>query len=233
MRRNIDHVEIQEPPLQEIQKKRSCLRRSCLTGCAGIIFFLIIATLFLRFFVISQPKELKILPTDFPSAIPLYDKDAIKRITFISGKQKSRTTELVAVLAEMTLSPILSLLDPEKQFSPRLDDKGNIIPVKRASWKKLARVLTSSQADRRDVIHIEWTELDAEPKFLEEYFGSGFKKEGFIVTIPSYATSARQFGFSNSLSAGTVYIEDNNTKTGTDYLSLTVSLPVTNLQSKK
>lgn len=226
MRRTIEHVEIQEPPIQEIHKKRSCLRRSCLTGCTGIIVFIIASVLFLRFFVISQPKELSTIPEQFPANIPLYDKDAITHITIISGKQKSRAVELTAVLPKMILSPVLSLLDAEQLPSERVDQQGNVIRAKRTGWQEFVKRVRSPEADRRDVVLVEWTKLDAEPRFLEQYFRSGFQKAKFEITTSTYTTTTRQFGFSQNSIDGALYIEDRDSQPGTDYLALTVSLPL-------
>lgn len=225
MRREIDKVVIQEPPIQELSKKKSCLKRSCLTGGGCIAIFLIASLLILKWTTEPRIKELKNLPANFPSGIPVYDQDNILKITFISGKEKGRGLEIIAFVPKLVLSPLLLALDKNlknNESGPSNNDQ-NI--NNKTGWEYFIQLIKKPVADHRDTLQIEWGELPAEPKFIQEYYQSELQKNNFQTNLPSLTDNVRQFTFQQNEITGAFYIEDEAKKSGTDYFSLTVKWP--------
>ena len=71
MRKNIDNIEIKEPPIRELKKNRSCLKRSCTTGCLLLLILLIGFWVFVRFAATPRERELKDIPDIVPPDIPV------------------------------------------------------------------------------------------------------------------------------------------------------------------
>lgn len=200
MRRNLEPIEIKEPPIQEMRKKRSCLKRTCVTGCGCIVIFMVAVMLLLKFVAGPRVKELKKLPENFPDSIPVYDAKEISKITIISGSDKNRGIKIAAYLPKLIFSRIVSLLD-----------------------EKMA-------ADLRDVYQLEWTELMAEPVFIADYFQNELRKNKFIVKKITDTDSIKQFSFASTTIDidGVFYLKDDRENKGTDYASLTVNVPSLN-----
>lgn len=205
MRRNLEPIEIQDPPIQELGKKHSCLKRTCATGCGCVVIFIVSAFLLLKFVASPRSKELKQIPADFPAAIPLYDQKEINKITFISGKDKSRGMEIAAYAPKLVLSA-------------------------KTSWSDWLRLIKEPVTDHRDLYQIEWSELMAEPRFLSNYFKSELEKNKFIVEKITDTERVKQFRFASTTMDidGIFYLEDDSQNKGTDYVSLTVNAPSLN-----
>jgi predicted PurR-regulated permease PerM len=76
-----DDIQIQSPPIQELEKKTSWLKRSCLalSGCF-ILFCLGIAGV-LFYLRLPKTKEVQTIPANFPDSVPVYDSKNIDTIT--------------------------------------------------------------------------------------------------------------------------------------------------------
>ncbi len=228
MRRNLEPIEIQDPPIQELGKKSSCLKRTCFTGCGCIIIFILAALLALKLISGPRTKELNQLPADFPAGIPIYDKDSINKITYISGKQKSRGLEIAAYAPKLVLSPIILLLNKNSAETSQTAGQGRISIAKESSWKEFVKLMQEPVADHRNLLQIEWLELGAEPNFIQDYFSTELQHNDFSLGKSSQINKTRQFSFSQEEKniEGALYIEDDSAKKGTDYVSLTVNYPL-------
>lgn len=221
MRRSIDKIEIQEPPMQEFKKQRSCLKRACFTSCGCLVFFLIGALLILKFTAGPRVKELKSTPDNFPDKIVVYDKDNISKITLISGEERGRAIETIAYVPKLALSPIFLVL--EKKFPVREENLNGRIEQK-TTWEKFVSLMREPVADHRDKVQVEWTELPAEPRFVYNYYKDELIKTGFAVNESSNKDDIRQFAFVLNDTEGVLYITDDAQKPGTDFVSLTVNI---------
>lgn len=225
MRRNIDKIEIQEPPIQEFKKQRSCLKRTCFTSCGCLLFFLIGSLLILKFTTGPRIKELKSTPDNFPKDIVIYDQDNISKITLISGEDRGRALETIAYGPKLVLSPIFLII--EKKFPARKENKDGRIEEKN-TWQNFMTLLKEPVADHRDKVQIEWTELPAEPRFIYNYYKDELTKVGFVVNETADKDNIRQFIFSLDNTEGVLYITDEAQKSGTDFVSLTVNIGLEN-----
>jgi hypothetical protein len=220
MRRNINNVEIVEPPIGELTRKYSAfssVKRACFTGCGCLIALAIGITIFLRLALGSGPQILKKIPDNFPNDMPVYDENNIEQITFVSGKYKNRGIEIAAFFPKIILSPLLFTLNKNGQSA---NDDGRL-----ASVKNLWKIISAPVSDHRDTIQIEWKNLDAEPSFIANYYKIELKKKDYKIEVESEGRSVRQFSFSKNDLTGSVYVQgDEELKPGTDYVVLTVNL---------
>jgi len=220
MRRQREPIEIQEPPIKELGKKRSCLKSTCTTGCGCIVFFIIASLLLVKFIAAPRPKELKQLPANFPTNIPIYDIDNIDKITYLSGAQKNRGLEIAGYLPKFILSPVILLmekktLEPDQNIQAQYD------------WKNINELIKKPIADHRDIVQIEWSALSAEPEFIKTYLIEELKKN-YYYEITANSENVEQFIFksANKNIDGSVYIQKSDLdKKGTDYVSLIVNYP--------
>lgn len=227
MRRDIEKIEIKEPPIQELGKKKSCVKRTCFTGCGCIVIFLIASVLLLKFATGPKTKELKNLPADFPTDIPIYDTDNIQKITFTSGKERGQLLEVVAFIPKLILSPIILNLD-KKTETKRVSKEGDDIKIKTGkTWQDFIKLMREPVADHRDNLLIEWTEMPAEPWFIQSYYETEFKSAGYETERNNKEDNTiRELNFELKEIEGKLYIEDDPVQGGTDYVSLTIKTPL-------
>ncbi|MFH2018523.1 MAG: hypothetical protein ABII98_00875, partial [bacterium] len=109
----IDNVEIVEPPLEELTKEKSGLKGACFLGCLFLLLIFIAIIVFIRVYSGPGPKTFSQVPENFPKDIPVYDPDNIEKVTYVSGKYKSRNVELAALAPKLLLSPLLIALNKD------------------------------------------------------------------------------------------------------------------------
>ncbi len=214
MRRNIDNIEIKEPPLEELKKKSSCLKHSCLTGCGGIFFIILASLIILKFSDGSHSVELKSVPNNFPQTIPVYDKDNIDRIIFTPTNQASLPKKLAIFVPKFILSPGLLLWEKHS-----LNFKETL------TWNNLREFIKEPPLELRDTVEIQWGDLSAEPRFIEKYYKNELTKNKYQIQMISDNENNYQFNFKNDNIEGVFYLTDNSAKNGTDFFSLTIKIP--------
>ncbi|MBI2436626.1 MAG: hypothetical protein HYV41_02720 [Candidatus Magasanikbacteria bacterium] len=222
MRQEIDKIEIKEPPIEELNKKRSCIKRTCITGCGCFVIIFIISLLLLRFAIGPRTKEVRDLPQYFTETIPIYDAENIERITYTSGKEKGKYAEVAAYVPKLVLSPIIIHFDTKYRYIPR-----TITEREMTKWEKFIAFMGEPLTDSRDIYKIEWIELSADKNFITEYYQKELERSGFELGVLSTTREITQFTFSNETQDidGLVYITDNKETQFTDYISLTVNIP--------
>ncbi|MFA6427008.1 MAG: hypothetical protein WCW16_00975 [Candidatus Magasanikbacteria bacterium] len=222
MRQEIDKIEIKEPPLEELNKKRSCLKRTCLTGCGCFTILFIISLLIIKFTMGPQAKQLRELPNTFIKTIPIYDKDNVETITHTSGKERGRGVEAAAYIPKLIISPVVIFLDTEHKYVPVLytEEPGM------TNWQKFIAFMARPIADHRDVFKLEWLNLSASQNFILEYYQKELEKNGFTIMNVSETDTIKQFTFSKDKTDGVLYTMDNKETKFTDYISLTVNIPI-------
>ncbi len=223
MRRpNIDKIEIVEPPIEELSKHHSGFRRTCLTGCSSVILFVIAIIIAVWLAIGPGPKTIKTLPAHFPIDIPLYDKDNIEQITFISGKYKSRGLELAAFFPKIILSPLL--LRTNSNYSTASEPEPTPSEEQSHYLKRIWQLIQTPVGDPRDSIEIEWKNLDAEPGFIMSYYKKELRKAGYTISEENQNSNSRQITFNKNDTAGTLTIaRTEEQKIGTAYALLTLN----------
>lgn len=218
---NLDKVEIKEPPIQELHKKRSCLWRSCVTGGGCILLFFIGAAVIIKFATTPSVKELKAAPDHLAGAVPLYDPDNASAIRFTAGADRQKSLARAAALPRLILLPILNTL------GERLDEEGatsSSAADPSFNWQLVKNLLQPVTADERDVVQIEWRDLPAAPEFIQDWYAAEFKKKQFTVDA-SGADSQRQLTFRKKNIDGSISFKDDPDTPGTDEVLMTVYIP--------
>ena len=211
MRRDIDTVEIKEPPLQELNKKRSCLKRSCLTGCGCILIFLIACLIILKIASSPTTKELKTLPPTISNTVPIYDEKNIDSILFTSGADRGKAIELAAYVPKLVLMPFIVVLE-QRYRAP----------------DAILSLIQEPVADHRDLYSITWKNLDAGPKFVQDFYRGELTKRGYTLETSTETSEIKQFTFKNTKDIeGAIYIKDIPDKNGTDTVVLSLQMPTT------
>jgi len=183
-----DDVVIQEPPMEEFGKRHSCVKRTCLSGCGCILFFIIGGVFLINFAAKERIKDLKHIPETVESNIPLYDPQNVRHIQQISGKEKNKGFEIAALVPKVLISPLV-ITFPEKFIeNPKKGDRD-------AHIANIKTFLQTPLGDQRDTLILEWTNLSAEPKFLVEYYQTELKKKQFQIQATGKTTSSTQLLF--------------------------------------
>lgn len=212
----IQNVEIVDPPIGELGKHRGGFKRGCLIGCLSILLFIIAVIVGLRFAAGKGPVTLSQVPANFPKAIPVYDRDTIERITFISGKYKSRGVEIAALFPKLILSPIIFAMDRENTAPPN----------ETATMQRMWQLIRTPVSDSHDTVQIEWRNMDAEPTFVISYYKNELLKKGYTIDEETTGRFSKQITFTGpDGTSGTLEADgDEESRPGTDYALLTVNL---------
>ncbi len=220
-RPNFEKIEIVEPPIQELSKNRSSFRRTCLTGCGCVVFFLIFIIVGLWFIIGPGPKTVKTTPANFPTDVPIYDRDNIEQITIISGRYRSRGVAIAGFFPKIILSPLLV------RGNVGIDEGAETAATPTTRWEYLKRVwqlLVSPAPDKRDSVQIEWQKLDAEPSFIISYYKKELRKSGYTIDQENQGTKRVLF-HKDSIDGIIAVTGDEESRPGTDYVVMTVNLP--------
>lgn len=211
MRRNLDNIEIVEPPIEELTKKRSW-KGACFTSCALLFFLIIGVGVGIKFYVGPGPQTLKTVPPNFPGDILVYDKDNIETITYISARYKERGLGIATILPKLVLAPVF--------YNSNNTTKGT-------NLKNLWNAVSTPTGDDKDSVQIEWKNVEADPDFIISYYKKELRKKNFKVEVQSQGDNVQQFSFIREDGiSGSVYAStSNDKKSATDYLMLTVNIP--------
>ncbi|MFA6547696.1 MAG: hypothetical protein WCT11_01980 [Candidatus Magasanikbacteria bacterium] len=211
MRRNLENIEIVEPPIEELTKKRSW-KGACFTSCLFLVILAVAAIIGIRFYVGPGPKNSNAIPNNFPADIPVYDKDNIENITVISARYKERGLSIATILPKLVLSPVF-------YNSDNSTNGGSLQNI----WK----TISTPNNNYRDSIQIEWQNINADPSFVIAYYKKELKKKNFKIDIESEGKTIQQFSFSreDGLDGSVLAQVNDEKKSGTDYMILTINLP--------
>lgn len=215
MRKNIDNIEIQEPPIEELKKKSSCLKSTCFTGFGCVTIFIIGSLLLLKFSAGPQMEKLAKLPETFPSSIPVYSPDDITNITFVSGQEPNKIKEYLANIPKIVFYPILLTLE-NKNGNP---------PKEIFNRENFRQYLEQPKNENRDTYTIEWQEINASPSFIEKYYQTELEKNDYQINTQNNQEDNFIFSFSNNEITGDFKLTDTDNKKPTDYLVITIKTP--------
>ncbi len=211
MRRNLDNIEIVEPPIEELTKKRSW-KGACFTSCALLLVLIVAVGIGIKFYVGPGPQTLKAVPANFPTGIPVYDKNNVEVITYISARYKQRGLGIATLLPKLILAPVF--------YNSQNNDNGGTL-------KNIWNAVSTPSSDNKDSIQIEWKNVDADPDFIISYYKKELRKKNFKVEVQSQGDNVQQFSFTREDGvSGSVYASNTNEKkSSTEHLMLTVNIP--------
>lgn len=219
MSRKIDKIQITDPPLRELRKKKSCLTRSCLTGCGCVLIFIIVFFITLRFATTPKSKSLKKVPDIVKNNIPIYDSDSIESVMITYGQDRGRAIERAVFLPKILLSPLLVTLEKHAKQNSTEGETSYV------NWEALKNVISKPVADHRDIVRIEWKDILAKPSFVSDYYQTELEKRGYKITVTADKQAIKQFSFKKGEIDGFLAIEDNPEIIGTDVTIITINVP--------
>lgn len=220
MRKRKEQITIQEPPLEELKKKNSCFKRSCITGCGCIVIFFLLSLVFLKLFSSPREHQLTSVPSNFPKSIPLYDEESIDDISLVSAKERNSLIVGFTHFIKNILSPgIVALDDYMRAKAP--DEDSTALPHT-SEWRGFVEFMRDPVFENRDMVTITWSELPAQPKFIEEYYTTELEKQGYTTQKDVFPDGSIRLRFLNKNHNGSLVIQDSSDKDGTDYVRLRV-----------
>lgn len=213
MRRQKERVYIQEPPVEQLHQRRSCFKRTCMTGCGCLIFFVIGSVFLLQ--LIGGPRERKVneLPADVRSSIPLYEKDALEEIRLIPGSEQGRGLQVIAYIPKLIVSPIAASLESQTTLGP--DD---------TFLSRIKRFVQMPVTEEHDTYVITWHKLAADEDFVLDFYKQSLHESGFDTSDPIKRRGSTEYSFTKGSTSGTVLINDTIKGAGTDEVIVTISL---------
>jgi len=215
MPRLTDTVEIQGPPIDEIQKRSSCLKQGCISGLLFILGILVFFIVIMQIFIKPHSTQLTSLPYDFPESVDIYDKENVDHISYTPGDERAEAIEFLAFVPKAVLSPLIMAM--ETADSAAGVETENL-------WESFIRILGTPVADHRHVVSIEWSELQANEQFIHSFYKTTLEKEGFVETTTHNTTSSR-FVHDDGITVVLSIEDDGNTTNGVDYAILHVYYP--------
>ena len=223
MRKEKQNVEVKDPTVKEMGKKNSCVRKACSRGCFFILIFFIGFLALLKFTSTSGTKEVKDIPKNFPDSVPVYSEKYIKKITVTSDKLDSVPAKVAKIVPKFLLvSSYVALGDNSPQ---ELKNYLNIKKTNQGTVKTFTKLMQQPTEGETQKIVIEWTNLKAEPNFIQEYYEKGLEKNDYKVTITTDKKDKKQISFNKNNTTGRIYIEDQVEDPGTTLVSLTILIP--------
>ncbi len=215
MQQNTDEVEIQGPPIDEIQKRSSCLKQGCISSLFFVLGCLLFLIVIIQFLVKPNTKQLDDLPRSFPTEVELYDEDNLDNITYTPGDERAEAVELLAFVPKAVLSPLIMALENADIAAGANTEN---------LWESFIRILGTPVADHRNLIAIEWSELQANEQFIHSFYKTTLEDKGFVETPDAHSHQSR-FVHTEGLTVILQLNDDGNTKNGTDYAILKVYYP--------
>lgn len=213
----IKDVEIVAPPIYELNKKSSGLKRSCFIGCSFLLLLFFGLLIGLKFYLGTGPKTVTIVPLNFPlEDIPIYDKEKIVKMTFISGEYKSRRVELAAIFPKLVLLPFLTN-----------DSQNELQTGEKISLKNIFQTLITPISDKKDNFKIEWENIDNNFNNFINYYKKDLEKQNFIISAYAEGPNYKKIEFNRPDGySGIIYAENKSTqKNKTTYAFLVLNMP--------
>lgn len=226
MRQEIDKIEIKEPPLEELNKRGSCLRHACFTSFIFFIFIFVISLIVIKFTAGPRSKELKDLPEVFLREIPLYDNDSLHSIIFTPGQEKGKRAEKIAYIPKLVLAPFVIYFDKDLKLIPVSDLSSEEDLLKLTNFEKFKRFMTRPIMDHKDTYLLEWTNLPAKQDFIFEHYKNELVQKGFIIHNEYQKDSICKFNFEKEEAniSGSFFSNDMKDTNFTDSVSLQIDL---------
>jgi hypothetical protein len=129
---------------------------------------------------------------------------------------------------------IKELKELPKEFTENIPvyDEESIEKIEFLSGTKRFQFIEKIVNNKKDSYRVEWTELPAQPSFIQNYYRTELKKRNFLIDISSDSEVVNQFTFKKDDISGVLYIKDDLIAEGTDYVLLIINIPTSKESSK-
>lgn len=175
-----DDIEIVDPPLQELSKKPSFFKSGCLGGCGCLVTVIIVLIVAWRILLGTGPVQNASIPSNFPSSIPVYDRDAVEKVTVVSGKYKKRREALATTLPQIVMG----------SFS--FDSSSSTAELVNQLWNTF-----TSPSNVPNEITLEWQSETIDVKFMSNFYKKELTQRNFTISNEDHAEGIEQFSFTN------------------------------------
>ncbi|MBI5728172.1 MAG: hypothetical protein HY984_00265 [Candidatus Magasanikbacteria bacterium] len=189
-------IEITEPPMVQLKKKRAGLKGALVVVAAMMILLIGASFIIVNNVLGPKPQALVNIPSTVTAiGVPIYDEKDIDTITQIP-REDARVFVRLA-------TKVVSLLAPTVIEKSRIQDQ-----------------------PYSDDLLITWKDLPAQGKFIQGYYETELHKRGFTVETTSTANEQeRQVSFSKDKTSGNVTIVDDPVGGPTEHATLLIRLP--------
>jgi hypothetical protein len=181
-----------------------------------------------RLLAVPNLKEIKTLPDSFPSdLIPMYDKENIEGITYLSAQEKGNTLERLAYIPKIIITPLYLMVE---QYLPSnyqiLSDTRDL-----SGTERFKQIVAQPLFENNSTFTIHWTNLSARPSFIKVYYTDELTKTGFTVTTtpitPQFSEEITFTHTSEPISGTLRIIDPSPTDRGTDEVILELNIAET------
>jgi hypothetical protein len=150
----------------------------CCVGCFAILIAIVVLVWFAwRGATGGGPRSLATLPANFPPSVDVYRLEDAKSIIYLPGGEKDRLVALV--------------LAPFKFFgNVMVSDRGTGDDASQKQWVDRITDGKVSQLQKVDTVTIAWERLKADRDETEQWYLSGFQRNGFAVLSRRDAATA-------------------------------------------
>jgi hypothetical protein len=219
MRKDINKVEIKNPPIGELKNKKSCFARTCLGGCGCVIVFIFACLLILMISIKPKAKEVKSVPDYITRSIPIHNQESINRIEVTPGEERNKLIEKLAIVPKAVIAPFVVEFKKIKNKQEKTEESEGYF-----DWNEMKKVINSPIADHRDIVEIEWLEVEEQPSFIFKNYKKELKRKDFDVEVSSDKPEVSQFTFEKEGIDGVIFIQDDIIERGTDYVLMRVKI---------
>lgn len=225
MRKESNDVQVKGPAVQELENKKSCLKRSCGKGCFFIILLIIGFLGIIKFASTPHLKEVKEVPKITPKEIPIYEKDSISRIAVASNNNRSFLAKISKIVPKFFLvsSHVIMGNNSPVELKKYLNTKKKI--EQKNPFSEFIYLMGQPTKKQQEKIIIEWRNISADPDFVHEYYATKLSNNGFTVNTTADKKDIKQLSFTKGNIVGSLYLEDNPKKPGTKFGSMDIVIP--------
>lgn len=177
---------IEEPILKN---NKSTLRRGCswTLGCAFIL--LLVSILLGWFFSAPSPQRSALLPTGFPTDIPLYKFEDRSTITYLIGARKDSSPQRLALVPRFFFNQILKIITPEAGSEVK-NLNGPIAISWQNPWRDVKNIMRTPAADNNlETVALTWENLlDEQKETIFDFYKKNLKSQEYRI-IPGLKTA--------------------------------------------
>ena len=84
-------------------------------------------------------------------------------------------------------------------------------------------LLREPVSEQRDLLNLQWHNLDADPAFINEFYATSLGRAGFALSKPVVGPETRQFTFTKPNLDGVVYISNDSATPATDHVTIEIT----------
>ena len=198
-----EKITIKSPPISELEKQSSCLKRSCITGCGCIVVFLLGLLLIVFSLVQTRSKQISTIPEHIQQSVAIYAADDVNNAQYTASEDQNRFLESVAFIPKFILSPFVVLIDDQ-------------VDPDNTAWSQMKEFIQDPVLDARTKYQFTWNNLPASPQFIKNYYTTKLKQKGFEVI----EESDEMLRFSSDSIDGTIIIISADKKDTTQSIFL-------------